>query len=182
MVAQERPDYQSHDLPSSKYFLLSGDLVSTNRKYRTYSEKQQMGTNGRPACLWCKQDVIDKKRSTFCSKECSEEFRLRTDSAFVRLKVFQRDNGICAKCGRDCFTAGLKFPRTRRARGSGDLWQADHILPVVEGGGECGLENYRTLCTHCHRQETAALHERLADARKREREKAQPKPFWELHT
>ena len=26
------------------------------------------------------------------------------------------------------------------------LWEADHVAPVVEGGGCCGLENYRTLC------------------------------------
>jgi hypothetical protein len=27
----------------------------------------------------------------------------------------------------------------------GDFWQADHIVPVAEGGGECDLSNYRTL-------------------------------------
>jgi 5-methylcytosine-specific restriction enzyme A len=46
------------------------------------------------------------------------------------------------------------------------LWQADHILPVVEGGGECGLDNYRTLCVGCHKRETAALAKRRAEARK----------------
>lgn len=43
----------------------------------------------------------------------------------------------------------------------GDLWQADHRIPVAEGGGECDISNYRTLCTACHQQETAALHRRL---------------------
>lgn len=51
--------------------------------------------------------------------------------------------------------------------GSGHTWEADHIVPVVEGGGECGLENYRTLCLPCHRIATAALAKRLA-ARRRE--------------
>lgn len=41
-------------------------------------------------------------------------------------------------------------------------WEADHILPVVEGGGCCGLENYRTLCQPCHRAATAVLRRRLA--------------------
>lgn len=41
-------------------------------------------------------------------------------------------------------------------------WQADHIVPVVEGGGECGLEGFQTLCTACHKRETAALRKRLA--------------------
>jgi len=41
------------------------------------------------------------------------------------------------------------------------LWDADHIIPVVEGGGECDLENIRTLCLRCHRVATAQLHERI---------------------
>lgn len=39
--------------------------------------------------------------------------------------------------------------------------QADHELAVAEGGGCCGLANLRTLCTPCHRKETAALRLRL---------------------
>lgn len=38
-------------------------------------------------------------------------------------------------------------------------WEADHILPVVEGG-DSNLENMRTLCIPCHRNVTAALRER----------------------
>lgn len=45
------------------------------------------------------------------------------------------------------------------------LWEADHIVPVVEGGGACGLEGLRTLCYRCHAYETA----RLAARRARER-------------
>lgn len=41
------------------------------------------------------------------------------------------------------------------------LWQADHIVPVSEGGGGCGLENYRTLCLWCHAAETGKLRRRL---------------------
>ncbi len=46
------------------------------------------------------------------------------------------------------------------------LWEMDHTIPVVEGGGSCGLENLRTLCWACHRKETAALAARRAAARK----------------
>lgn len=46
------------------------------------------------------------------------------------------------------------------------LWEADHIVPVVEGGGGCELENYRTLCLPCHRRETRALASRRAEARR----------------
>jgi len=50
----------------------------------------------------------------------------------------------------------------------GAYWQADHIVPVVEGGGECGLENLRTLCVWCHKRETKELARRRAAARKAE--------------
>lgn len=42
------------------------------------------------------------------------------------------------------------------------LWQADHITPVVESGGGCGLENLRTLCLRCHKRVTADLAARRA--------------------
>ena len=48
-----------------------------------------------------------------------------------------------------------------RAPRAGDLWQADHIVPVAEGGGECGLENFRTLCDGCHRRATSDLRARM---------------------
>ncbi|MGI4756452.1 MAG: HNH endonuclease signature motif containing protein [Janthinobacterium lividum] len=41
------------------------------------------------------------------------------------------------------------------------LWDADHIRPVVEGGGQCNLGNLRTLCVACHRKATAALRARM---------------------
>jgi 5-methylcytosine-specific restriction enzyme A len=50
-----------------------------------------------------------------------------------------------------------------RARKS--LWDADHILPVAEGGGECDLDNIRTLCLRCHRVVTAQLRERIRRAK-----------------
>ena len=49
---------------------------------------------------------------------------------------------------------------------AGALWQADHITPVCEGGGLCGLENMRTLCVICHDEQTAAGAGRGAARRK----------------
>ena len=46
------------------------------------------------------------------------------------------------------------------------LWQADHILPVAEGGGACGLEGLQTLCTVCHNRKTAEQRSRRSKARK----------------
>lgn len=41
-------------------------------------------------------------------------------------------------------------------------WDADHILPVAEGGGECGIDNYQTLCLKCHRAKTTEQARRKA--------------------
>jgi 5-methylcytosine-specific restriction protein A len=58
-----------------------------------------------------------------------------------------------------------------KARGwdlHGHTWEADHIIPVVEGGGQCGLDNYRTLCLPCHKKASAQLAKRRALARRRQ--------------
>ena len=106
-----------------------------------------------------------------------EEWRLRTDPGYVREKVLQRDRGVCAQCGVDCLSAWKDLKRLRGAarlkalarwgfrpghRARKSLWDADHIVPVVEGGGECDLENIRTLCLICHRAVTAQLRKRLS--------------------
>ncbi len=45
-------------------------------------------------------------------------------------------------------------------------WDADHIVPVVEGGGECTMANIRTLCVHCHQRVTKDLARRQASRRR----------------
>ena len=138
------------------------------------SKSLPKGPGGRNLCRWCSLEV-PKGRSTFCSDWCVGEWRLRTDPGFLREKVLERDSGICAACKLDCLAAwrhlkrlrgvaslkawrewGLK-PGSRRS-----LWDADHIVPVVEGGGECDLANIRTLCLKCHRAATSELRSRRA--------------------
>jgi 5-methylcytosine-specific restriction protein A len=53
-----------------------------------------------------------------------------------------------------------------RLQNDDSLWDADHIVPVVEGGGETGLENIRSLCLPCHKAETRELARRRAKARR----------------
>ena len=65
------------------------------------------------------------------------EWKIRSSPWYVRREVKKRDKGICQRCG-------LNVVRARRK------WDADHIVPVADGGGECGLENYRLLCRPCH--------------------------------
>lgn len=138
-------------------------MRSARRSHKAYSTTQIMGSNGRLACLQCQSDILIARQRTFCGKTCRDAFMVRTSPMHARFMVFQRDSGICALCLKDVF-AGTQRPR--RSRGSGDLWQADHVIPVIEGGGECGLENLRTLCTACHKKETAALAARRKEARR----------------
>ena len=37
---------------------------------------------------------------------------------------------------------------------------ADHIVPVDEGGGQCTIDNFRTLCDKCHHRFTREQHKR----------------------
>lgn len=109
----------------------------------------------------------------------------------LRRRVFERDRGICALCGVDSAVLGAVLarewrrvklahtPRQREERAGfrrryrwyfrrTSYWDADHIIPVVEGG-ECTLENMRTLCVPCHQQVTKDLARRRASRRRQER-------------
>lgn len=50
------------------------------------------------------------------------------------------------------------------------FWQADHIRECARGGWGTGLDNLRTLCTPCHKEETARLAAELAEDRKNAKE------------
>ena len=130
------------------------------------------GPHGRPMCRWCSLEV-PAGRQTFCSDWCVEEWKLRSNPGHLRERVFERDQGVCARCGLDC---PAHYRHLRRLRGAArakavsewkpgsrkSLWDADHIVPVAEGGGECDLSNMQTLCLKCHRVSTADLRGRLS--------------------
>lgn len=61
---------------------------------------------------------------------------------------------------------GFRVSPSTRCSPPTSLWDADHIIPVAEGGGQCGLENIQVLCHPCHRAATAALRKRLAQQKK----------------
>jgi 5-methylcytosine-specific restriction endonuclease McrA len=132
-----------------------------------------VGPNGRALCRWCNLEVPPGRR-TFCSAFCVHEWRLRTDPGYLREQVFARDRGVCAACGADTRAAYAELKRSRgthrlrlleqwglKSAGRKSLWDADHAVPVAEGGGECDLDNLRTLCLRCHREQTRALRARL---------------------
>lgn len=138
---------------------------------------------GRTLCRFCRKEVFPPKR-TFCSAECVHQHKIRSQPSYMRKCVFKRDKGICAYCGCDTMKLQRVLAHTRNKCGDtlifaeilkifgisnyrgfrislrgrkGHLWDADHIISVIEGGGECGLENIQTLCIPCHNAKTLIL-------------------------
>ncbi|CAM9985358.1 unnamed protein product, partial [Hapterophycus canaliculatus] len=52
----------------------------------------------------------------------------------------------------------------------GNAWNADHVTAVYQGGGECGVDNLRTLCVLCHSEVTREQTAERAAARRIARE------------
>ena len=145
----------------------------------------QRAPNGRPICRWCGAEVPIPLR-TFCSNSCVNEFVVRRSPGRLRELVWERDRSVCALCrcdtdrlARVLAVADRSLVYGRRVDSAWlwvlpllgfspfqSLWEADHIVPVIKGGGACGLENIRTLCRPCHRKETAKLARERADERK----------------
>jgi 5-methylcytosine-specific restriction endonuclease McrA len=72
----------------------------------------------------------------------------------VRLRVFERDGGIC-QCGCDMVIF------------AGDKWETDHIVAVINGG-ENRESNLRTMLVKHHKAKTASdVAEKATVARKR---------------
>lgn len=149
-------------------------MVRTNRDLREpLRGKKSFRGKKLLNCRWCGSQIMGMRRS-FCSDVCVHEHKLRSDVGYMRKAVFERDNGICSVCKRDCeklkkdaleilkvgndaakFLKEAGFPERRiklflnKERGA-SLWDADHVIPVILGGGGCGLEGMRTLCVPCH--------------------------------
>ena len=86
------------------------------------------------------------KQTKWASEECrskavKEFFIIKGDISVIRNELFKIDYGYCRNCGA-----------------FDDNWQADHILPVIQGGGGCSLSNFQTLCMDCHKEKTKRLY------------------------
>lgn len=166
----------AHSQPPSATSRFTKKPVSTVRAMKGgWVDRRSVprGPNGRGLCRWCSLEV-PRGRYTFCSEYCVHEWKLRTQPAYLREKVFERDRGVCAGCGVDTVAAARKLRFSRgvnrasllqhwglRSRTRKSLWDADHITPVIEGGGICDLDNIRTLCLRCHRLATIELRRRI---------------------
>jgi 5-methylcytosine-specific restriction enzyme A len=149
------------------------------------------GPNGRALCRNCSVEV-PKGRWSFCSEGCVDDWASRYSPTLMRQRVFRRDGGVCALCGIDTTKLGMilkaEWHRIKRARTEQErreraefrqrcrwffrrrtYWDADHIVPVAEGGGECTMTNIRTLCVPCHQRVTKEQVRNRASRRRQER-------------
>ena len=118
------------------------------------------------------------KKAQFRGGSCPHH--LRAVLNITRKPIWKRDWGVCALCGLhtsriECLLQiCLIGERTRHKQKfidyfkwaisfdlCGDhkiknMWEADHIIPVCEGGAD-SLENIRTLCLPCHHAVTEKL-------------------------
>jgi 5-methylcytosine-specific restriction protein A len=135
-------------------------------------------------CRWCNKSV-KPPRKTMCSPECVHELSLRINGRYLRDCIYKRDKGICAMCNIDTkltaknlllliankennkedkieeYMKEYGISKKRKIwikKHGGGLWDGDHIIPVKDGGGLCGLENMRTLCIKCHKGVTASMY------------------------
>jgi 5-methylcytosine-specific restriction enzyme A len=131
---------------------------------------------------------VPKGRRTFCDVD---DWATRYSPTPMRQRVFRRDHGVCARCGIDTTALGrvlkAEWHRIKQARSEQERreraefrhryrwffrctsWDADHIVPVAEGGGECTMANIRTLCVPCHQHVTKEQARNRASHRRQER-------------
>lgn len=123
----------------------------------------------RGTCRWCgetilygagdKQGRVDLRRRWHPA--CVDEYNA-SDPRELRRLVRKRDRGVCAACGLDTHALRREVRgkgRTAKLRElgfkrRGSLWELDHIVPLIEGGGH-ELANLQTLCVPCHRAKSA---------------------------
>lgn len=133
----------------------------------------------RGTCRWCGEAILhesgkhcgDVNRRRRWHPACADEYNL-SDPREARRAVRKRDRGRCQTCKLDTYQLGRDVKgrgRTPKLRELGfkprrSLWELDHIVPLVDGGGH-DLDNMQTLCVPCHERKTS--HEARERARAR---------------
>jgi len=83
---------------------------------------------------------------------CADRWRIMNDPTEARKFVWQRDNGICQECGRDC-----KPSHPEHYHSPCYPWQVDHVKALFEANGDISYyepENMELLCDDCHKLKT----------------------------
>lgn len=116
-------------------------------------------------CRWCVQPIThadgrpDRRRNWHPT--CVTAYNAARDIRGWAQAVYEAAHGRCRACGAACEG---KVGRTQFSPGTllhpgGCQWEADHILPLADGG-TWELSNGQLLCVPCHRHKTAAENSR----------------------
>lgn len=157
-------------------------IVPGLRKFRSLNADmlRRLLDRQKGECTWCGEPVPRGSR-TWCGQSCVDTFHARCNPQHQVNLVLRRDGGICQECGRDTVAAEKDFAERWRAEknnhgtqyrqwgrewdrlaesfgyGRGRWREVDHIVPVIEGGGLCSIDNLRLLCGQCHATATKQL-------------------------
>lgn len=163
------------------------DYINEHYRFQRYLSvnrlREELGRE-KGHCTWCNKKMASNYRR-WCSDECRTEGNIRSGGSCAAWAVEYRDKGICSLCGLDTLEKHRRVKRIRKRSKrnahswrrwlglpksirawTDHPWECDHIIPVSEGGGCCGIDNLRTLCRDCHREETADLARRRAANKK----------------
>lgn len=130
----------------TRSFCSSGCLHLYKLRSSSSYVRRCLMTRDQGVCQMCHLDCEKLRRSL--------NAQLRRVQGSVRVKQ-QYAAMMAEKLGRPC-PKHLKVNR-RGIITSGSVFHADHILAVVEGGGNALLQNFRLLCVNCHREVTSQL-------------------------
>lgn len=158
--------------------------VSTRYPYRYDGE-------GNRLCAVCRKPMPGLKKGCkpkYCSEVCREKAYVECLPGHARMRVGQRDKGVCFRCGWDAgfvervlrwlpYATDWGYQEGRDAAWvvrcilgldrRRTLWEAHHKVAVADGGGLCGLDGYETLCFRCHGKESGQQ-KRKRNSRKNE--------------
>ncbi|MCK5023289.1 MAG: HNH endonuclease [Candidatus Aenigmarchaeota archaeon] len=88
------------------------------------------------------RDQWEKRRSVFCSEECSKKYQKCFYTwAELRAKILKERGANCEKCNKDCSADTHEL-------------ELDHITALVNGGDMWDESNLQLLCNRCHRKKT----------------------------
>lgn len=163
-----------------KLKIVEPDFDLTSFKYKRLISVGDLPKREKGFCRWC-GNKCEGRRTRWCSDDCVESFDMLFNWNRIRSEVLNRDNHTCQLCGSKADNIRkstilenekhFKYFSSKSGR-SFEYWlgrsvhrswlEVDHIVPVVEGGGCCGLDNLRTVCFICHRKETNKLKKRIS--------------------
>ena len=110
-------------------------------------------------CRYCggliKTNKGNLNRRAYWHPECVDEYMMIYHPGETRKRIWNRDGGICAKCG---------ILQPRKSKMHELKWHVDHIKPLWEQKGKrfenidldyWREDNLQTLCTACHTEKTS---------------------------